>query len=132
MDLLLVRYTTFVWAPYNLSLISSGDMGLFSKKDYMVPTQTWYIEQVAGPSGMVDGTHGERPWERSHSKIRFLSVLDWTFTDFFFSSRTSYEMAKAYFTPEEIKERLYGAHTNVVYRTSSRSIGNGGWDPWRG
>lgn len=29
MDLLLVRYTTFVWAPYNLSLISSGDMGLF-------------------------------------------------------------------------------------------------------
>jgi hypothetical protein len=27
-----------------------------SKKDYMVPTQTWYIEQVAGPSGMVDGT----------------------------------------------------------------------------
>lgn len=29
MDLLFVRYTTFVWAPYNLSLISSGDMGLF-------------------------------------------------------------------------------------------------------
>lgn len=29
MDLLLVRYTTFVWSPYNLSLISSGDMGLF-------------------------------------------------------------------------------------------------------
>lgn len=29
MDLLLVRYTTLVWAPYNLSLISSGDMGLF-------------------------------------------------------------------------------------------------------
>lgn len=29
MDLLLVRYTTFVWALYNLSLISSGDMGLF-------------------------------------------------------------------------------------------------------
>lgn len=35
-----------------------------SKKDYMARTQTWYIEQVAGPSGMVDGTHGERPCER--------------------------------------------------------------------
>lgn len=35
-----------------------------SKKDYMAPTPTWYIEQVAGPSGMADGTHGEQPCER--------------------------------------------------------------------
>lgn len=27
MDLLLVRYTTFVCASYNLTLVSSGDMG---------------------------------------------------------------------------------------------------------
>lgn len=35
-----------------------------SKKDYMAPTPTWYIEQVAGPSGMADRTHGEQPCER--------------------------------------------------------------------